>query len=86
MPDTVHRGFIVHSSCQCLEVGVDGTRDHRGPLSLIEISVGLSKGRRTKSCENHLNGYLNGPGGWVIIERYREIVVNEESAVKELKA
>ena len=83
MPDKIHRGFAVHDSCQCLNIGADGTRDHRGALTLIEISEGLSKGRRTKSCENHLQNYLGGHSHWVIIERIEDIIAVDR---KELNA
>ncbi len=72
MPEKIHRGFAVYDSCQCLSIGADGTRDHRGTLTLIEISEGLSKGRRTKSCENHLQVYLRNY--WVIIEHIEDII------------
>lgn len=79
----IHRGFVVYDWCQCLSVGADGTREHRGSLTLIEISEGLSKGRRTKSCENHLQNYLGSVSGWVIVKHIEDIIAPEH---KELSA
>lgn len=81
MPEKIHRGFVIHDSCRCLGIGADGTREHRGVLALMEIPNGLSQGRRTKSCKNHLQNYLRG--GWIIIEHIEDIIAVEH---KELSA
>lgn len=54
----IHLGFEVYPDCQCLLIGKDGTKSHSGPLRLIEVAQGISAGRRTRTCENHLNCYL----------------------------
>jgi hypothetical protein len=37
----------------------------------MEVSEGLSKGRRTKSCENHLQNYIRG--GWITVNNAKEL-------------
>jgi hypothetical protein len=72
VPPEIHQGFEVHRECQCLELGEDCTRKHSGSLALIEISRGVSSGRRTRACTNHLRGYLDG--GWAMLAEIEMLV------------
>ena len=66
MKPEIHVGFEVHPDCQCLLLGEDGTRSHSGALTLIEIKRGVSAGRRTRACTNHLACYT-AQGDWVVL-------------------
>jgi len=72
VPPEIHQGFEVHRECQCLELGEDDTRKHSGSLALIEISQGVSSGRRTRACANHLQCYISG--GWRILAEIEVLV------------
>ena len=90
MPKNFHLGFEIPTECQAPFVGANGDAAHQGSLTLIEISEGFSKGRRTVACENHLRIYLSPhtmyhrhtwqpqifPSSWVIVAPIEDVIVS----------